>query len=233
MTWFGLVRRGRIVLAVYAAVALAGGSSAQASVISSTPTLPLLNVPYVSSTSVGCFPAAGVCVSDGTFTLTSLVSSIFNAFGQDIITTVDYTGTLTDLSNNTLGLVQLSGTLEQEVEGRTFSTETGSWTTDLLALSLDGPVLGHTLTLALNSGQSSTGTSSITPLNDDLFKIDSFFDVFVELSLDSVPPLHTTRGPIPVEAIEEPQAVPEPRSFAIMAGPLLALAVMRRRRRAA
>ena len=182
MTWFGLIRRVPVILGAVVIV-LATASSTHADVISSTPTLPLLDIPYLSSTGVGCFPAAGVCVSSGSFTLTSVLSSNFNASGQDINTTVEYAGVLTNLSNVPIGPVHLSGVLEQEVLGRTFSTETGSWATDLVALSLSGPVLGHTLTLTLDPVQLSTGATSITPIGD-LFRIDSFFDVFVDLSLE-------------------------------------------------
>ena len=182
MTWFGLIRRVPVILGAVVIV-LATASSTHADVISSTPTLPLLDIPYLSSTGVGCFPAAGVCVSSGSFTLTSVLSSNFNASGQDINTTVEYAGVLTNLSNVPIGPVHLSGVLEQEVLGRTFSTETGSWATDLIALSLSGPVLGHTLTLTLDPAQLSTGATSITPIGE-LFRIDSFFDVFVDLSLE-------------------------------------------------
>jgi hypothetical protein len=96
---------------------LATASSTHADVISSTPTLPLLDIPYLSSTGVGCFPAADVCVSSGSFTLTSVLSSSFNASGQDINTTVEYSGVLTNLSNVPIGPVHLSGVLEQEVLG--------------------------------------------------------------------------------------------------------------------
>ncbi len=199
-----------------------------ASVVSVTPSLPLLGVPYTTSTGPGCFPLASVCVSPGAFTLNSVVSSTFNASGQDIVANGTYTGVLTTLGNVPIGPVTLSGTLEEEVLGRTFSTETGSWTTDLLALSFEGPVLGHTLTLSLDGSMTSSGTTSITPLAQagGGFTIDSFFDVFVDLTLDTPVPLHATRGPIEAGA---GVAVPEPASLTIFATALLALAARRRR----
>ena len=60
-------------------------ASARASVFSSTPTLPLLDVPYVPTVGAGCFPIADVCVASGELTLTAVVSSTFSASGQDIV----------------------------------------------------------------------------------------------------------------------------------------------------
>jgi hypothetical protein len=207
------------------AIVLGAVSPARASVISTTATLPVLGVPYTSSTGVGCFPIAAVCVGQGTFVLTSVVSSTFNPSGQVIVTNVAYAGTLTTLGNAPIGPVSLKGTMEQEVLGRSGSTQLGIWATEIVALSLSGPLLGHTLSLSLDGSAPSVGSTSITPLSDDLFRIDSFFDVFVELTLDSSPPLHATRGPVHVSA----GAVPEPSSLALLAGGLATLAAWCRR----
>jgi len=214
--------------ALVAAVAIAGIGPSRASVISSTPTLPLLGIPYLGS-GVGCFPAAGVCIENASLTLTSPVSSSFNAFGQDITSGADYVGTLTNLSHVPISAVHFAGSVEQEVLGRTSSTETGSWSTELISLSLNGSVLGNTLTVSLDPNNPSTGTTAITPLGGNLatnFRIDSFFDIFVEISLDGPTPLHTTRGPIHAEAV----SVPEPSSIAAIALPLLAIVAIWRRR---
>ena len=154
-----------------------------------------------------------------------------NAAGQDIISGAIYSGTLTDLAHVPIMPVQLSGTVEQEVLGRTFPTQLGSWTVDLVSLSLSGLVLGHMLTLTLDPAHEdeSTGTTSITPIGPSGiggFRIDSFFDVFVELSLDTPIPLTTTRE-ITAEAV---QAVPEPSSIAAIAIALSMTGILYRRR---
>jgi hypothetical protein len=229
MSRFGLIRH---VPAILVAITIVQGcaNSARASVITDTSTLPLLDTPYVSSTGVGCFATAGVCVSQGTLELTSVVSSSFNAQGQDIVTNASFAGTLTNLSNSPIGTVQLSGTLEQEVLGRTSSTQTGSWTTDLVSVSLSGPVLGSTLTLVLDPSHTSSGTTSIVPLGEQ-FSIDSFFDVFVDLSLDTPTPLTAQEGPIALEAV----ATPIPAGLPLLASGLgiMGLLGTRRKRKAA
>jgi hypothetical protein len=211
---------------VLVAIVLTAAAPSRADVISATPTLPLLGVPYVPSTGAGCFPTINACISGGSLTLTSLVSNTFVALGEDLLTDAVYTGTLTDTANNPIGPVTLTGTVEQLVLGRTFSSQTGSWTTDLTALSLSGPVLGRTLTLDLDPSKSSSGTTSITPIDDAGFRISSFFDVFAELTLDTTTPLHTTVGPI--EFTAAPTPAPEPAGLALLGLPLLALSATRK-----
>jgi hypothetical protein len=156
--------------------------------------------------------------------LTTSVSSIFHAGGEDIVTGAVYAATLTTLGNAEIGSVILTGSVEQQVLGRTTSTETGSWTTDLISLLLTGPVLGHTLTMTLDPSNTSSGTTSITANQGSSFTISSFFDVFTDLMLDSTPPLDTVRGPILFSAT----AAPEPASLTLFGLPVLLLLARRR-----
>lgn len=223
MPWLDTIRRVAVAAALaVGAVTFAAATPAPAAVISDTPTLPLLDVPYVG-TSGNCFPTLGVCVT-GSTVLTSPSSSSFDASGQHITTGAVFSGTVTDLSHVPLVPITLSGSVDQLVQGRTSSTDTGSWTTELVSLSLTGTLLGDTVAVALDTSQTSVGTTSITPLGPNQFRIDSFFDVFVELSLAGPITLTTTLGPIHVEAI------PEPASIAMIAAALfMTLAVLRRR----
>jgi hypothetical protein len=168
-------------------------ATAKASFVSTTPTLPDAGVSYTDPTGFGCLAAAGFCVSSGTLTLNSVASQTFNAAGQDVVSNATFVGSLTTLGNTPIGPVTLTGTVDQEVLGRTFSTQTGSWTTALMSLSLAGSVLGHTLTVGLNPSQTSGGTTSIVPSGNS-FLIDSFFSVFLSLSFDSTPPVSTDVG---------------------------------------
>ncbi|MBL8701484.1 MAG: PEP-CTERM sorting domain-containing protein [Alphaproteobacteria bacterium] len=205
--------------------------SASAAVITDAPTLPVLGADYASPSGAGCFPAMGVCITSGVFTLTAPVSSTFVAVGQDIVTGAAYHGTLTTLGGTPVGPVALTGMIEQVVLGRTAPDQTGSWITELLALSLSGPVLGATLTMTLSDVAVSSGTTAIVPLDEQHFSIDSFFDVFVELSLDTPTPLTTTRGPIPVSLVASPVPVPAPGTLAILGIGLAGLSQLRRRPR--
>jgi hypothetical protein len=197
-------------------------TAAKADIISSTPTPVILGVPYTSipPAGTGCFPVAGVCATPGTLTFNSVVPSPpapppFNLNGQVIVSNVTFVGELTDSSHTPIAPLILTGTVEEEVDGRTFDTQTGSWTTEILAISLEGPALGHTLDLSLDQSKSSTGGLSITPLIDGTFSINSFFDVFVDLTLDSTTPLNTEIGPIHL-ALPAVAAVPEPSTWAML-----------------
>jgi hypothetical protein len=215
-------------LAIASCFSGAGHGSALAAVISATPALPLLGVPYSSATGVGCFPTAGFCIKSGSLTFTALNSDTFNQFGEDLTMQASYAGTLTDSADNFLGPVLLTGSVEEEVLGRTFSTETGSWNTELLSLALSGPLQGHTLTLGLGASDS-TGTDSIDPVGDGTFRIDSFFDVFVDLTLDTNTPLHATRGPVLLTL--PPTPVPAPAGLTLLVAPVLFLSWAHWRRR--
>jgi hypothetical protein len=222
-----------VVLVACVAIGLGGMTSARADIISSSPSLPVLGVPYTSAVGAGCFPLAGFCVTAGSLTLTSLVSSTFDLTGQDIITDASYSGELTNLSSVPIAPVNLTGMIEQEVVGRTSNTETGTWVTDITSLSLSGTVEGFTLDLTLDTDSAvpSAGSTSVTSLGNGggqqnlSYDISSFFDVFVDLTYHTPTPLHATRE------ITGEIGVPEPASLVLLAAPLLALAAARRRRR--
>lgn len=208
----------------FATVALGSAGTAMAGIYP-TATLPPPNAVYAVTAGAGCFPFAGVCVTPGVLSDIVPTSSTFIPAGQDIVSNATFSTALSDLVTGApLGTITLSGIFEQLVEGRTTPEETGDFATELLNLDFSGAVLGHTLTVMLDPRHSSTGETSVQPAGNNEFKIASFFDVFVELSLDTVPPLSTTRGPLTLTL------VPEPATLALLGLPLLGLATLRRRR---
>ena len=214
-------RSGFVAAGVVVAGALSG--SAEASVIRPTASLPLIGVPYISPTGAGCFTLASVCVTPGAFVQTSATSVFVPANGlllpavQDIVATATYDATLTPLVWNTvIGSVAFTGTVDETVLDRTSDSETGSFTTDITGLKLSGPLSlpsnpsldGVAIVATLDTMHTSSGTTRITA-DGSVFKIDSFFDVFIDVSLPSAG-LSKSVGPIPLVA------VPEPSTWAMM-----------------
>ena len=77
------------------------GGSAQASVIESSPSFPPIPLSFVSPTGAGCFDIAAVCVTPGTFVLTSAKSNFLLPAVQDVVADATYTGSLTPLPPGT------------------------------------------------------------------------------------------------------------------------------------
>ena len=204
-------------------VALAGLllGSAHASVIMPTASLPLIGIPYVSpGAGAGCFTIATACVNPGPFIQTSVVSDMFSGGSQQIVANVTYDATLTPPGlDNIIGSVALVGTVDETVVNRTSNSETGTFTVDITGLTLSGPLSlpgspldGRTLLVNLDTSNASSGATTITP-DGGVFRIDSFFDVFADITLELPPPLvspSTSVGPILTVA------VPEPSTWALM-----------------
>jgi hypothetical protein len=204
-------------MAACVAVALAAMAPARADVLESSPTLPLLGDPYTIPGGA-CFSGASVCVAGGSFTLTALTSSSASGGTEDFTTNAVATIYLTPAAT-----VTLTGSIEQEVLGRTGLAESGTWTVDLLSLSLSGSLGGYPLTMTLNPSDPSSGTTLIAPDGGD-FIVNSFFDVFAELTYDG-PNGVLTATP---SGIATATNAPEPATLALLAGSLLAMSAVRR-----
>jgi len=203
-----------------AGVALSGAlaGSAQASVVTPTASLPLIGIPYVSPPpGAGCFTIATACVNPGAFILTNPVIYSYSGGDQIITAGVTYDATLTPpMETNIIGSVDLAGTVEMTVIGRASNTETGSFTVDITELSLSGPLSlsgspldGRTLMVGLDASETSSGTTTIVA-DGAAFKIDSFFDVFADITLD-LPTTSPSTSVGPIFLV----AVPEPSSWAL------------------
>jgi len=107
--------------------------------------------------------------------------------------------------------VELSGPVQTIVFGKAGQT-TGSFQTEILSMSLTGDAVlpgGQLLPLAIRESlsQPSPGQVAITDLSNGSFQIDSFFDVFTELSVDGGQNFIPSNGAARVELARAPELV--------------------------
>lgn len=77
-----------------------------------------------------------------------------------------------------------TGQTTETVDLPTSSSPTETFDTQMTALDINGSVNGHSLELMLNPSDTDTGQTTVTDMGGGHFQINSFFDVFTELSLD-------------------------------------------------
>lgn len=107
----------------------------------------------------------------------------------------------------------------------------GTWDTELLSMDLSGDVGGLPIRVRASQTNPSLGQHTVAPPplpNDPGLQVDSFFDVFVELSLGGQPFTPVTQ-PLHLE-LTRVQGVAEPASAALAFLGLAGVARLRRRR---
>jgi hypothetical protein len=117
--------------------------------------------------------------------------------------------------------IRLTGPVSTIVYGKAGNT-TGDFQTEIISMSLIGDLGGASVEIRENPNMPSAGRTTITDLGGGLYEIDSFFDVFTELS----------RGGAPFEPAPNSgrmELCPEPATMAMVI--VGGLAVLRRRRR--
>jgi len=113
--------------------------------------------------------------------------------------------------------------------GKAGPTATGTFDTEMLSLNLSGSTALGPFMIRESPTRASTGRTTITPLGGGTFLIDSFFDVFTELSIDGgqnwIP---NANGSSRLTLVPEPSSV----VLACIGGIAAAGAMWRRRRNA-
>jgi len=107
--------------------------------------------------------------------------------------------------------VTLTGPVTTVVRGKGGAT-TGSWDTEILSMSLSGDVGGVSIQIRESPSLPSPGQTSVTDLGGGQWQIDSFFDVFVELSVNSGPfqPQTNPGGRMALRRTPPPVVLPSP-----------------------
>jgi hypothetical protein len=124
--------------------------------------------------------------------------------------------------------VTLTGPVETVARGKGGAT-TGSWDTEIVSMSLSGDVGGVSLEIRESPIKPAPGEMHILDIGGGKYQIDSFFDVFVELSVDGGPFQPQTNEATRMEL----EPVPEPGGLLmLLAGiPMLRWMAKRRARR--
>ena len=141
--------------------------------------------------------------------------------GPDEIEEFDSTFSAVEI-NFPLGPITLTGPTTVRTFGKTGNT-TGTFDTEIVSMSLTGNTPLGLITVQQDPGRPSQGQTTITDIGGGLFHIESFFDVFTELSPDGG---HTW---IPSDSSTHMVLEPEPATLAILA--LGVIPVLARRRR--
>jgi len=124
--------------------------------------------------------------------------------------------------------VVLTGPVQTVVKGKGGAT-TGSWDTEIVSMSLSGDVGGVSIEIRESPSLPSSGQTSVEQLGSGDYQIDSFFDVFVEISIDGGPFQPQTNEAFRMELIPVPE--PSQLLMVLSAIPLLHWMVRHRRRR--
>lgn len=105
--------------------------------------------------------------------------------------------------------IALQGPVDTNAYGRTAPGQTGDFSVEMIDMLLTGTFMGMNVQIRESPTLPSMGQTSIQPAGGGMYVIDSFFDVFTELSING--------GPwIPSDGSTHVDLVPEPASIVLV-----------------
>lgn len=192
--------------AFLACLLLVTPQAARANIIETTATLPPTSGGYTLPTI--CVNI--VCLVNGD--VSNFVTTSVFAANQVVDGTAQFTGDFYQNIGGTPGAFITGISITADVGftyfGRTGPDELGTFPSQLTEFQFNTTINGHMLDAMLNSSTPSTGTTSIHSISGTLdgpFEVNSFFDVFAEISIDGGP---FVPGPERITSLQS--TVPEP-----------------------
>jgi hypothetical protein len=175
---------------------------------------------YVSPAEYHEYAAAGIVLDDPTHTPLLELGVIRTPVGNDEIEDFQSEFTAVEIGLGG-GPVTLTGAVSVITTDRLLST-TGTFDTEIVSMSLSGTLGIQDIQIRQDPDRASTGVTDITDLGGGLYHIDSFFDVFTELSVDNGPWIDS-------DSYTRMYLVPEPGTILLVVLGLAVLAAGRRR----
>ena len=135
---------------------------------------------YVSPDEYHTYMAMGIILDDPVHD--RFTNVVREAVGNDEFETFDSYFQAVEIGLG-LGPISLTGPVTTRVDNRLLSTA-GLFDTEIVSMSLSGNAPMGPILIREDPYRASTGQTDITDLGGGLYHIDSFFDVFTELSVD-------------------------------------------------
>ena len=175
------------------------------------------NGQYVSPDDYHMYSAMGIVLDDPSHD--RFTNVVRTPLGPDELESFDSYFSAVEIGLG-LGPIILTGPVQVITFGKVGNT-TGTFDTEIIAMDLVGGP-GLQVRIDPNPLRPSLGQTTINDLGGGLYQIDSFFDVFTEISPDGV-------NWIPSDSFTRMSLTPEPATMSLLA--IGALALIRRRRK--
>ena len=203
------------ILTISALLAMSTAGSAQ--LVTPSPDLPP-DGDYVSPDEYHTYLAMGIVLDDPSHD--RFLNVVRTPLGPDELESFDSDFSAVEVGMG-LGPMMLTGPVQVITSGKVGNT-TGTFDTEIIAMSLTSNTPLGVITVRQDPNRATLGQTTITDIGGGLYQIDSFFDVFTELSVDG------GASWIPSDTSTHMRLTPEPATLALML--MGAVALLRGRR---